>query len=72
MNFYSNLTKGTPRAESTNITESNATTTDEVNEDREMRKPHEVQTTMDFAANIEKVKEVSGNESSKRNSMFQA
>lgn len=50
----------TARTESPSIIESYTTTADEVIEDRESRKS-EVQTTMDFAANIEKVKEVKQN-----------
>lgn len=49
---------GTVRTESPSAIESNALTTEEPNEEREGKK-NEVQTTMDFAANIEKVKEVS-------------
>lgn len=49
---------GTPRAESAIVNELNATATDEIIDDREIRKTHDLQTTMDFAANIEKVKEV--------------
>lgn len=47
---------GAVRTESPIVNESNPAM-DEVNEDRESRKG-DVQTTMDFAANIEKVKEV--------------
>lgn len=47
--------------EPTNINEATpATAPEEIIDERELRqKTHDVQTTMDFAANIEKVKEVS-------------
>lgn len=52
------LTGAARSAESPCAVEANGTTVPEdVNDDRESKK-NEVQTTMDFAANIEKVKEV--------------
>lgn len=50
-------TSESPSANESNLVTAAVSTMDDTNEDRDAKK-NEVQTTMDFAANIEKVKEV--------------